>query len=385
MRLNMSAVSAKKSYRPLPFILSQPEPAMGKHPAIIVRKDKPYNAEPPAALLVETHCTPLELFFVRNHGAVPQVDANSFRLSVTGAVRKPLRMSVHELRSKFPKETITATLQCAGNRRTDFFSLGPIPDEVPWTAQALGTATWGGVALAEVLRAAELTDDVKHIAFGGLDEVEKEGARFGFGGSISREKAMNPEVIVAYEMDGKPLAPTHGFPLRAVVPGYLGARSVKWLSNINAQIEPSDNYFQVHAYKIFPPQVQAETADWGKGTVLEEMPVNSAICIPHPGDTLPAGPVEIRGYAIGKGGDRIEEVQFSRDNGATWMTAELQGGNRWAWYFWRIAMEFCAGSYGLAVRARDASGNTQPNDIRSVWNFKGYANNAWHRVRVHVV
>lgn len=378
----MSAVSAKKICRPVPFI--PPEPAMGKHAAIMVRRDRPYNAEPPADLLVETHCTPQELFFVRNHSAVPEVDVEAFRLTITGAVRKPLRISIAELLSKFPKTNITATLQCAGNRRTDFLSLAPIPDEVPWEAQAIGTARWGGVALSEVLRAAELTSDAKHIAFGGLDEVEKEGARFAFGGSISREKAMSQEVILAYEMDGKPLPPAHGFPLRTVVPGYLGARSVKWLSNINAQREPSGNYFQAHAYKIFAPHVRAETADWGKGTVIEEMPVNSAICIPRPGESLPAGPVEVRGYAIGKGGDRIDEVQFSSDGGATWTNAELRGANRWAWCLWRTSQELRAGSYVLAVRARDACGNTQPADVRSVWNFKGYANNAWHRVRVHV-
>jgi sulfite oxidase len=343
----------------------------------------PYNAEPPAELLVETHGTPQELFFVRNHGAVPEVDVESFRLTIGGAVRKPLRISLAELRSKFPKTLITATLQCAGNRRSDLLSLAPIPDEVPWEAQAIGTATWGGVALAEVLRAAELTGDPGHIAFGGLDEVEKAGTRFGFGGSISQAKAMSPEVVLAYEMDGKPLPPAHGFPLRAVVPGYLGARSVKWLSSINAQSEPSRNYFQAKAYKLFPPHVRAETADGEKGAVIEQMPVNSAICMPR-GESLPAGPVEIRGYAIGKGGDKIDEVQFSTDGGARWMKAELQGVNRWAWCLWRISLELRAGSYEFAVRARDASGNTQPPDVRSVWNFKGYANNAWHRVRVHV-
>jgi sulfite oxidase len=287
---------------------------------------------------------------------------------------------MNDLQKTFPKITITATLQCAGNRRTDLSSVAPIPGEVPWASQAIGNATWGGVALAEVLRAAELNDQAKHIAFAGLDEIERKGAKFAFGGSLSLDKAMSPEVILAYEMDGEPLPLAHGYPLRVVVPGYLGARSVKWLSVIKAQGEPSANYFQAKAYKVFPPHVTEETADWTRGSVIEEMPVNSVICLPQQAQSLPAGWVEIRGYAIGKGGDTIDQVQLSTDGGATWISAELQSRGRWAWSLWQLSLELRAGSYELVVRARDSSGNTQPADPR--WNPPGYLRNVVETVRV---
>jgi sulfite oxidase len=378
----MSALPQKRFARTTQSVANQT--TAGKHASMLVRQEQPYNAEPPAELLVETHCTPPELFFVRNHGAVAQVDANSFRLTIAGQVFKPLRISMKELRNNFPKTTVTATMQCAGNRRTDFLSLAPIPGEVPWAAQAIGNATWGGVAVAELLRAAELKSDARHIEFCGLDQIEGKGAKFGFGGSIPLGKAMSPEVILAYEMNGSPLPPIHGFPLRAVVPGYLGARSVKWLSDIDVRREPSANYFQAHAYKMFAPHVTEQTADWTKGEVIEEMPVNSVICLPRPGASLLVGRADIRGYAIGTGGDRIDEVQVSTDGGATWKAANLQSRDRWAWSLWRLSLELRAGTYHLVVRARDSSGNTQPADASSIWNFKGYRNNAWHHVQMQV-
>ncbi len=148
--------------------------------------------------------------------------------------------------------------------------VAPVPGEVPWSAGAIGNAQWSGAPLREVLEAAGAGLEVRHVAFGGMDEIEMEDQRFGFGGSIPIEKAISPEVMLAYEMNGEPLAPEHGAPLGDVVPGYIGACSVKWLSSITLQEAPSSNYYQTHAYKIFPPQVDEETADWEKGLMLGE-------------------------------------------------------------------------------------------------------------------
>lgn len=357
---------------------------LAKHPALIVREENPYNAGTPPELLRQAFVTPAELFFARNHAPMPQVDPARHRLTVTGMVKEPLQLSLDALRDDFSRVTITATLQCAGNRRQELMAIEPIAGEVPWGPEAIGNAIWTGVPLREVLLAAGIGSDTRHVAFLGLDQVEKKGRRFGFGGSIPLEKAMAPEVLLAYEMNGQPLPPRQGFPLRVVVPGYIGARSVKWLAEIILQAKPSDNYFQAHAYKLFPPQTQAETADWEHGLMLGELPVNAVICGPSEGETVPAGRVTVQGYAV-SGGRRIERVDVSTDGGETWVTADLaDDSGPWAWRFWEARLELAPGPCQFIARAWDSAANTQPEDPKKIWNFKGYMNNAWHRVKVRV-
>jgi len=261
--------------------------------------------------------------------------------------------------------------------------VAPIPGEEPWSAGAIGNAEWSGALLTEVLQAAGVYPEVRHVAFTGLDEIEMGDQSFGFGGSIPVEKAMSPEVLLAYEMNGEPLTPGHGFPLRVVAPGYIGARSVKWLANIRVQEEPSSNYYQTHAYKLFPPQVDEETADWSKGLMLGELSVNSVICQPADEEALPAGPVSVRGYAV-TGGDRsVERVDVSIDGGESWMSADLlEEKGPWAWRLWEASVDLDPGEYELVARAWDSAANTQPELSEQIWNFKGYMENSWHRVRV---
>src|SRR5262249_28072208 len=161
---------------------------------------------------------------------------------------------------------------CAGHRRDELATVEPIPGEIPWGAEAIGNAVWRGVTLREVLLAAGVGPEVQHVAFLGLDAMHKGGGRVAFGGSISIEKGMSAEVLLAYEMNGQPLPPHHGFPLRVLVPGYIGARSVKWLASIVLQDAPSSNYYQAHAYKVFPSHIQAERADWTQGQMLGALP-----------------------------------------------------------------------------------------------------------------
>jgi len=227
-------------------------------------------------------------------------------------VQQQLHLSLWEIRENFSKSIVTATLQCAGNRRQDLMEVAPVPGEVPWSAGAIGNTQWGGVPLREVLLAAGVGPEARHAAFTGLDEIEMKDQRFGFGGSGPIALAMGPELVLAYEMNGEPLAPEHGAPLRVVAPGYIGARSVKWLASIELQEEPSSNYYQTHAYKIFPSQVNEETADWRKGLMLGELSVNSVICQPTDEETVPAGPISVRGYAITGGERSVERVRRIR-------------------------------------------------------------------------
>ncbi len=209
---------------------------------------------------------------------------------------------------------------------------------------------------------------------------------FNFGGSSPIDKALSPEVLIAYEMNGQPLSPVHGYPLRVIVPGYIGARSVKWLSRISLQTEPSTNYFQAHAYKLFPPQMRADTADWSQGLMLGETPVNAAICRPTSGAILRQREVLIQGYAIAGGSRRVERVDVSVDGGHAWIEAEFVGptDRLWTWQRWEAHVRLSLGAHQLVVRTWDSAANTQPEDPRQRWNFKGYVNNAWHRVDIRV-
>lgn len=330
--------------------------------------------------------TPTEHFFARNHGTIPMVDAAQYCLHVDGLVDNAIEFSLDSIRHDFERVEIMATLQCAGNRRDELAEIAPIPNELPWSAGAISNATWGGARLRDILLAAGVKSEAQHATFKGLDEVARHGAIFGFGGSVPVEKALHPDTLLAYEMNARPLTAAHGFPLRVVVPGYIGARSVKWVSDIRLQETPSDNYFQARAYRLFPSDVTPENVRWENGIMLGENAINSVICYPGEGDVLKAGLNRIAGYAIGSTSP-IEQVEVSGDDGATWTSAKLLSSPAypWAWWLWQAQVELKPGATQIIARARDIAGNTQPSDAEEIWNFKGYANNAWHRVHVKCV
>ncbi|GHO49627.1 molybdopterin-dependent oxidoreductase [Ktedonospora formicarum] len=239
----------------------------------IVYQEQPYNAGTPLPQLCSSFVTPQERFFARSHGNTPTIDSESYRLHITGNVRNYLELSLAELRNRFPSYTVMATLQCTGSRRKELAELRPIPGELLWGGEPISNAIWRGVALRDVLAAAEIEPEARYVAFAGLDEVLKDDEQVGFGSSIALEKALSPEVLLAYEMNDQPLTPEHGAPLRVIVPGYIGARSVKWLGAITLQSEPSHNYFQAKSYKLFPSYVtEAAKADASQGQTLEALP-----------------------------------------------------------------------------------------------------------------
>ncbi len=357
----------------------------GKHPDLLILAERPYNAGPPLAQLRSEFITPTDRFFVRNHGDVPQVSPASYRLSITGEVESPLALSLEDL-SRFPRREIEATIQCAGNRRRELADHRAIPNELAWGSEAISSARWSGVALAEVLAAVRPNQRAQHVAFTGLDDTERHGERFHYGSSIPVEKAFANEVLLATGMNGEPLTPMHGFPVRAVVPGWIGARSVKWLQTIELRAEPSDNYFQRVAYRLFPSGVGPENVDWEAGAMLGELALNSIVTSPAEGASLPAGALRVEGIALAGGGREVMRVEVSADGGATWHEATIDpSAERWAWRFWSAELELKPGPHEIAARAWDSAAHTQPSDVAHVWNFKGYMNNAWHRVRVEAV
>lgn len=358
----------------------------GKSPATIVHGRDPLNVETPPPSLMESFVTPTSLFFVRSHGSLPEVDLQDYSLEVSGLVDRPLRLTLDELRDLLPKRELTASLHCAGNRRAELMRHHPIPDETPWGAGAVGNARWAGVSLRELLLEAGVAGGARHVAFTGLDVADTDFGPTLFGGSIPLEQALDPDVLLAHEMNGEPLSAAHGFPLRAVVPGYIGARSVKWLSGIELRSEPSDNYYQTHEYRLYPRDAEPGEPGPSRGAPLGELAVNSAICRPLEGELVDSGPLPVVGYAMTGAGRTVESVEVSVDGGETWTGASLRrdGDGSRAWRLWEAEPDPgpTRERVDILVRARDSSGQTQPATLGQTWNPKGYMNNARHRVSV---
>ncbi|WP_263247038.1 sulfite oxidase [Saccharopolyspora rosea] len=353
----------------------------GKRADMTVHEAEPFNAEPPAAVLAEGSVTGTDAFFVRNHGPVPRIEPEQWRLRVTGRVAEPLVLPLAQLRARFPVHEIVATLQCAGNRRAGLMRVRDIPGEAPWGAGATSTAVWTGVRLSDVLDAAGAARDAGHVAFEGTDVSPEATPPQRFGGSIALAAAHRDDVLLAWAMNGAPLPVVHGGPVRVVVPGQVGARSVKWIERITVQDPPSDNYFQARSYRLLPPE--ADPGEPGAGFALGPVAVNSDILVPDDGAEVPAGPLTVRGYAFA-GGDRgVARVDVSTDDGRTWRQAELADPiGPWAWRLWRHRLDVRAGPVEITARAWDTAAGVQPESQAQLWNPKGYANNAWARVRV---
>ena len=344
----------------------------------------PDNGGPALPTLADSRVTPVERFFVRSHADPPAIDPRAFRLEVKGLVHRPLAISLADLQKKFQRVTVEAPLICAGNRRRELASVAPIFGEVPWGPEAVGNARWTGLRLSELVHAVGPKPRAKHVWLTSLDRSTKGGKPTPFGGSIELVKARSAEVLLAYEMNGAPLRPDHGFPLRAVVPGYIGARSVKWLGEIRLATGPSPNPFQKHTYKRVPAGFTP--AHLARARPLGPVELNCAIATPQHGDQLKAGRVRVRGYAIAPHGGRIKRVEVSGDGGRTWVRAQVDGaGGPWAWRLWRADIHMPRGSSMLVARATAADGAEQPETLSSAWNAGGYVNNAWHRVAVHAV
>ncbi len=367
--------------------------------SFVVRSAEPLNGGPSPQALTESLLTPNDIFFVRNHGAVPRIEREELRLAVDGLVGTPLSLSMDDLEAGFERVELASTLACAGQRRSELSAVEPIVGELPWGPEAVSSAVWSGWRLADVLRAAGIDPGgpAAHVGFEGADATERMGRSFNYGASIPLSKALAPEVLLADRMNGAPLPPDHGYPLRVVVPGYIGARQVKWLTRIEVLAESSRNYFQRVAYRMYPREMRAAgfdpKVDGAGGVELTELEVNSVICRPLEGERVPAGPVTVRGAAY-TGGDRtIESVEVSVDGGSVWQAArliDLPAGAGAAGaprpYLWRLFEAEVTPPAGpprglqLLARARDSEGHVQPEHPAQRWNFKGYMNNAWSRV-----
>lgn len=366
-----------------------PRTSFGQNAAskrLIARTEKPYNAEPALAELVENYVTPWASFFVRSHGAVPKVDVAAHRVRIEGLVDRPAEFSVAELKSRFPKASTPATLTCAGNRRDEFAALGVKIAGVQWNAGAIGHADWSGVSLADVLKFVGLKSDARHVWFEGLDPIDDPVTKTSplFGGSIPLERALTDNAaartLLATEMNGQPLTAEHGAPVRSLIPGFIGARSVKWLSRIIVSDKPSTNRFLAREYKLLKQDSADEVAS---AAPIYEMALNSAIATPRAGAALQGDRVTLRGFALPGGGlgRAVERVEVSADNGQTWTAAQIVSPRReLCWVLWSAEVRLVAGPNTLVVRAIDNRGDGQPQQTNV--NVKGYQLNSWHKVAV---
>uniref|UniRef100_A0A671N6G5 Sulfite oxidase n=1 Tax=Sinocyclocheilus anshuiensis TaxID=1608454 RepID=A0A671N6G5_9TELE len=346
----------------------------------------PYSAEP-------TRHPALQI----NSLKPPRVDPETYRLEIEGLPGGVVSLSLSELKSRFPKHTITATLQFAGNRRSEMNKVKQVKG-LNWGIAAISNATWSGARLRDVLLSygfgPEVAAKAKHVQFEGLD---RDVTGTAYGASIPLNKAVSEEgdVLLAYEMNGEDLPPDHGYPVRVVVPGVVRARNVKWLGKIVVSDEESKSHWQQNDYKGFSPE------DFKSAPAIQELPIQSAITHPAEGTSGDCSDREgtVKGYAWSGGGREVVRVDVSIDGGKTWHVAKLHTsdqeqhpapppppGRAWAWKLWEIDVPIPHRAQELEIvcKAVDSSYNTQPDTVAPIWNLRGVRSNAWHRVQVKV-
>jgi DMSO/TMAO reductase YedYZ molybdopterin-dependent catalytic subunit len=321
--------------------------------------------------------TPAGLHYLLIHYDIPETDAETHVLDIDGAVGTPLRLDLAALRAR-PRVTRRVTLECAGNGRA---LLEPRPVSQPWLVEAVGSAEWTGTPLAPLLREAGLGEGAVDVVFTGADHGIERGVEQDYQRALPVAEALRDEPLLAYEMNGAPLLPQHGAPLRLIVPGWYGMAHVKWLRRITIVDRPFDGYQNAVAYRLRQHPDEP-------GVPVTRIEPRALVRPPGFPDfmsrvrVLRPGPVVLDGRAW-SGHGPVERVEVTTDGGATWGEAALEpAGDDFAWRRWEFAWTATPGRHTLSARATDASGRTQPD--RPPWNRGGFANNLVQRVEVVV-
>ncbi|WP_078915990.1 sulfite oxidase [Streptomyces viridochromogenes] len=357
-----------------PARLAAPEEGIGRDELALATRN---HGLPLEALRYDL--TPPGLHYVLTHYDIPYIpDDTPWHLTLGGRVRRPLRLNLAELRA-FPQVTTRVTLECAGNGRA---LLTPRPVSQPWLVEAVGTAEWTGVPLRLLLAEAGVGTDAVDVVFTGADHGVERGVEQDYRRALPVDVATggDPEVLVAYAMNGTPLPPQHGRPLRLIVPGWYGMAHVKWLREITVADEPFRGFQQAVAYRL-----RRNPED--EGEPVTRIAPRALIVPPGFPDFMsrarlvPPGPVTLEGRAW-SGYAPVTRVEVSTDAGRGWQAAELEpdDGHRWAWRRWRHSWTALPGEHVLSARATDAEGHTQP--LEPPWNRGGFANNLVQRVPV---
>lgn len=324
--------------------------------------------------------TPIGMHYLLIHFDIPFIDSGNYTLQVGGLVRSPLTLSLEDLRSR-PSVTMPVMMECSGNGRAH---MSPRPISAPWHEEAVGCAEWAGTPLRPILEEAGLRDGAVEVLFTGYDRGIDDGVEHDYARSLPVEEALREEVLLVYEMNGLPLPPQHGSPLRLLVPEWYGMASVKWLKEITALGEPFQGIQQVVKYRY------RQSPDDPGEPVTRKKP-HALMAPPGIPDFLTRTRYLERGNTLVEGRawsgfGPIERVEFSADAGLAWSDAELgEPAGPYAWTPWSFEWEAREwGGHELCVRATDATGRTQPLDADETWNHGGYAANDVQRVRVVV-
>lgn len=324
--------------------------------------------------------TPIGMHYLLSHFDIPFIDPTSYRVTIAGRARNPMKLSLEELKAR-PTITMSVMMECAGIGRAH---LTPRPVSMPWRDEAVGCAEWTGTPLRPILQEADLLDDVVEILFTGHDQGVDQNVEHNYERSLPLEEAMREEVLLAYEMNGQLLPPQHGFPLRLVVPEWYGMTSVKWLKSITAISEPFEGVQQQALYHY-------RQSEDDPGTPVTRKHPHALMVPPGIPDYLSrvrhvqAGRVVVEGRAW-SGFGSVERVEFSSDGGRTWEEAELgEQVGRYGWRSWSYEWDAQEpGDYQLCTRATDTAGNSQSASNDEVWNIGGYGVNVIQRVPVLV-
>jgi DMSO/TMAO reductase YedYZ molybdopterin-dependent catalytic subunit len=306
---------------------------------------------------------PNDRFFMRSNGPVPVIDAGTWRLTVSGAVDRPLSLTCEDLLGLTPRH-VEAFLECAGNGRTRF---APLPPGTPWRNDAIGNAVWTGVPVATVLDQAGIRPETVDIVTQGADFPEM---RRGLPLAVARD----PDALLVWAMNGEPLPVAHGGPVRLLVPGWAGIASTKWLVGIEAIDRPFDGFWNTDNYVFWDERGDALRP-------IADMPPKSVIVTPEHGGAVAAGTVLVAGWAW-SGFAPVRTVELSVDGGETWHEATLHPGARRGWRRWELPWQATAGEHRLLARATDERRLSQP--LVAPWNAKGYQMNAVHEIFVRV-
>jgi DMSO/TMAO reductase YedYZ molybdopterin-dependent catalytic subunit len=353
--------------------MNQPQPATEPFSLDELQKATRNRGMPLEALRYDI--TPAGIHYLLIHFDIPATEESGWRVELTGNVRRSLSLSMDDIRSR-PSRTMPVTLECAGNGRAR------MPNRVksqPWLLEAIGTAEWTGTPLAGILDEAGVRPDAAELVFTGADRGIQGGIEHDYERSLTVADAMRPEVLLVYAMNGRPLEPQHGYPLRLLVPGWYGMTSVKWLRRIEAVTRPFEGFQQANAYLI-------QMSEDDPGQRVTRIKVRALMMPPGMAEfpteqrVVDAGPVRLQGRAW-CGSAPVVKVEVGVDD--TWHEAELGPViGPFAWRGWSWTWQAKPGGHVLSCRATDADGNTQP--LEPFWNLQGMGNNYVQTVPVTV-
>ncbi|MBI2689282.1 MAG: molybdopterin-dependent oxidoreductase [Acidobacteria bacterium] len=345
---------------------------------MIVRSTRAEDVEMPLEGFLESYLTPIDRFFVRSHHYVPTVDAAAWRLQVKGKVASPLTLSLDELK-KLPRVELVSVLECAGNGRGLY---EPSMAGLQWTYGSVGNARWTGVRLADVLKKAGPQTGAIEVLFDGADVAV--GTQPEFQRGIPFAKAMDPNTLLAYEMNGEPLPQEHGFPLRVIVPGWAGDSWAKWLTSIEVRDTEFDGFFMKTGYRHpGKPVAPGSAVDPSQMKPVTSLQVKSIIASHVDGESVIPAATKLRGAAWSNESP-IASVEVSTDGGRIWKPARLgKDAARFGWRQWEFDWTPPQPAYySVMVRARNTAGETQP--MTQEWNPSGYGHNVVQEVHLNV-